>query len=141
MRRLGCAVAVVWSLVAFAGQPPEPGTKARELRVTEGAFKNPQIAVLKSMPPQFHLSLEKEMPTPGWELGVDSLEIDAEAGRIVARLTERAPTGMVAQVVTPTWVRLELGTLDPGRYLIELRVRRSASEKYRAEHVLIVDAR
>ena len=141
MRRYGWLTTLFLVAPLVAGQPPDAPVKAQQLQILEDGFGEPQIVMLKSMPPQFNLTLKREMPTPGWEFAVDSLDIDPVAGRIVARLTEKPPGGIVAQVVTPAWLRLELGTLVPGRYVVELRVRRRAGEKYRPEQALILDAR
>jgi hypothetical protein len=109
--------------------------------LVEPAFSDPRILVAKSMPPQFDLLLEREMPTPGWSFVVDAIELDEEGRRIVARITEVGPTGNVAQVITKTACRLGLGRLRPGSYVLELRTRRAPTDEHRLSQALVLAAR
>jgi hypothetical protein len=80
------------------------------------------------------------MPTPGFVLTVDSVEVDAATKRIVARITEVAPTGVSAQVITPTECQLPLGALASGRYVLELWTRRGSSGEHRLAQALVLAA-
>jgi len=113
---------------------------ALKLEVVEPVFGSPQIVVLKSMPPQFDLTLVREMPSAGWKLEVDAIDVDADAQRIVARVTEVAPQGMAAQVLTPTWLRLSLGALKPADYVLEIRIRRGTDGEYVLAQALALHA-
>jgi hypothetical protein len=115
--------------------------RAMAMSVADTAFHDPKFLMAKSMPPQFTLMLTREMPTPGWSFEVDDVDIDEDAGRIVARITEVAPDGMSAQVITDTPLRIPLGMIGKGRYLIEIHVRRGASGEHRLAQALVVDAR
>lgn len=118
-----------------------PGERATRLTVREPGFSRAEIVVLKSLPPKFELVLQREMPTPGWSFEQDDVEVDAEAGRIVVRLSEIAPKGVVTQVLTLTACRIPLGTLEPGRYVVEIRLRRGSSGRHEPVHALVVEAR
>lgn len=114
--------------------------KAMQLRVEPALFDEPRVEMAKSLPPQFSLTLSREMPTPGFSFTVDSVEVDPEARRIVARVTEQAPKGMVAQVLTPAWFKLDLGAIEPGRYFLELYLRDDPGAKHRPAQAVLLDA-
>lgn len=92
-------------------------------------------------PPTFALTLRLSMPTPGWELGLDSLEGPDAEGRFVLRVTGTPPEGLVAQVVTPTPVQAELPTLRKGRYLVDVRFRADPAGKHERIDALVLNAR
>jgi len=141
MRRSLRPACVGLTLLALACAPKyAQERKAIDLRVRPSAFDEPHIEMAKSMPPQFSVALSREMPTPGYTFSVDSLDIDPQARRIVARVTQRAPAGMVAQVMTRTWLKLDLGVIDPGRYFLELYVRDDAASKHRPELAALLEA-
>ena len=114
--------------------------KAMRLEPLEPAFEPPQIEMAKTMPPRFSVALEREMPTPGYTFTVDGLDVDPEARRIVARVTQHRPEGMVAQVLTPAWLKLDLGVLEPGRYFLELYLREDAGGKHRPAQAILLEA-
>ena len=114
--------------------------KAKRLVRPEASFYELEIAAAKSMPPQFQLVLTRDMPTTGWSLDVDTLNVDEEARRIVARISERGPDAVSAQVMTPTQLRLDVGTLDSGPWLLEIRSRRGAEDPYRLVFVELLAA-
>ena len=107
-----------------AGQSVE--TTAKGLIVKEAPFGDAEVVVLKSMPPQFEVVLERDMPTPGWKFDVDEISTDEETSRIVVKLTEVGPGGITAQVITRTKLKVALGTLSRGQYFLELQVRRGS---------------
>ena len=113
---------------------------AMRLTVPDGPFRDAQVVMAKSMPPQFQVNLTRDMPTPGWKFEVDSVEIDGKSGRIVARVTEHAPGGVVSQVIKPTRLSLNLGVLSRGDYLLELWVRRGAGSDYRRLQAIVLVA-
>ncbi len=123
---------------AAEGDPAAPA--AARLGLAEPALEWESVAVLESYPPQFVAVLRAEMPTPGWTITVDSVETDPPAGRIVAKVTGRPPSGLVAQVVTPARVRVHLGTLPVGRYCFEVWMRREASAPYRRAGSFVIEA-
>jgi len=120
------------------GQANDRG--ATRLAVPDPPFRDAQVVPAKSMPPQFRVNLTRDMPTPGWKFEVDSVEIDAELGRIVARVTEHAPGGIVSQVIKPTRLDLELGILPRGGYVLEIWVRRGADSDYRRLQAIVLVA-
>ncbi|HKQ62655.1 MAG TPA: protease complex subunit PrcB family protein [Candidatus Polarisedimenticolaceae bacterium] len=115
------------------GGPPGTAPPARTLMVRGDAFTDPEVVTLKTLPPKFELLLRREMPTPGWSFVVDSVEVDEAKGRIVAKVSEIAPEGVTAQVITRTELRLPLGTLQARHHVLELYLRRGAS----GEHALV----
>ncbi len=138
--------ALIWMIllvlavtVRAGGGPVEP--RATSLTLVEATFEGPQVIVATSMPPQFEISFTRNMPTTGWDHAVDSVTVDQETRRIVAKLTEIRPSGISAQVITPTTCRVPLGRLAPGRYLLELWVRRGADQPHTLAQALVVIAR
>jgi hypothetical protein len=141
MRKL---IWTVWlGVVAFtwAGAPGPGAPDATSLLIVEPTFHDPQVLVATSMPPQFEVVFVREMPTTGWDLSVDSVDVDEESGRIVAKLTEIAPTGMSAQVITSTNCRVPLGGLTRGVYSLELWLRRGVGRPHVLTQALVVRAR
>ena len=110
------------------------------MQIPEPAFQRPVVEVLESHPVQFVIVFDREMPTPGWTSTVDSVDVDRKTGRIVVKITDQAPEGMVAQVITPTKLRIKVGSLPNGRFVLELRARRGEDGDYRPAHALVVVA-
>jgi hypothetical protein len=73
-------------------------------------------------PPTFTAEFTQQMPTPGWTFEVESIE--TEGDRIVAKVTEIRPQGIVAQMIVPGTMTISLGSLKRGRYVLEIRSRR-----------------
>jgi hypothetical protein len=132
----GCSV-----LVALAASTAAGGgeARARSLRLEPAWFDGPEIVAGKSLPPQFELVLEREAPTPGYAFEIDSLDVNPAERRIRVRFTEKRPEGLVAQVITPTRMRVELGALEPGAYVLELWLRRG--DGYEPVQALVLSAR
>ena len=128
---VGCAA-------AGAGSTDRP--YARSLMIPESALERPEIVLSKTNPPGFHLSFKRNMPTPGWKIEVDAIDVDEKTRKIVARLTEVRPEGMAAQVITPTRFAIELGQLRSGRWLLEVWVRRSEKGKHQLQQALVLNA-
>ncbi len=140
MRALIWMILLVLAVTVRAGGGPiEP--RATSLTLVEATFEGPQVIVATSMPPQFEISFTRNMPTTGWDHAVDSVTVDQETRRIVAKVTEIRPRGMSAQVITPTKCSVPLGRLAPGRYLLELWVRRGADQPHTLAQALVVIAR
>ena len=123
--------------------PPEPQASPRASRawVVEEPVDKIEIVAAGTEPPTFTLVLVREMPTPGFTWRVDALDVDARSQRITARLTEIAPQGIVAQVITPTRFELPLHGLAVGSYFVELWTRRDASREHRPAHAIVLEAR
>jgi len=117
-----------------------PGA-ATALSIAEPAFRDPQVVVAMSMPPQFEVVFVREMPTPGWSFAVDGVEIDAKSGRITAKISDIPPGGPTAQVITKTKFRLPLGKLSAGVYSLELWLRRGSEGQHALAQALVVRAR
>ena len=131
---MGAALALLLTL-APAGAGGE-GTGADD-RATGLRFDGPthgaRLVVLESMPPQFALVIPRTMPTPGWSTKVDQVRIEREHGRIVAKVTEREPDGIVAQVLTKAELHVTLGYVPVGKHGFELYVRRGRGEYKKVE--------
>jgi hypothetical protein len=127
--------------VAVAGAPGPTGAPAYSLSVVEPLYRAGEIVVATSAPPQFDLMLERDMPTTGWALTVDAVEVDDESRRIVARISEIAPAGAAAQVITATPCRLPLGKLTRGLYVVEIWQRRGATDPYGLVQTMTLRAR
>ena len=125
-------------LACAAGYTKDPGTRASGLDWARPGFEDARIRVLESDPPQFEVVLTREMPTPGFRFEIDALDVDAGHGRITARVTEVPPDGIVAQVITPAKLRLSLGSIPIGRYVLEIWIRRgSADHRVAGARVLV----
>jgi hypothetical protein len=113
---------------------------AMSLTVVASSFQNPRILLDKSLPPGFQILFDREMPTPGWRFTVDSVHVDTEIRRIVARLSEIPPSGVTAPGITQTPCRVPLGRLQTGRYILELWSRRGEEGPHGLEQVLVLAA-
>jgi hypothetical protein len=91
-------------------------------------------------PGRFSIVLERDAPTPGWTAVVDEVGVDPERGRIHIDLTETAPSGMVAQVITPLRVEVEIEAVPEGTYVLEVRSRRTADRPFRTVHASVLSA-
>lgn len=100
---------------------------AARLTAPEPTWYESGIEAATTTPATFTVRLRADMPTPGYTFTVDAVEIDRDARRVVVRVTESAPGGVVSQVVTPATLAIEVGPLAPGRWVFELRTRRDAS--------------
>jgi hypothetical protein len=129
---LACAAMVIGA---------QGGGTAAALRFLEEPFGNPEVVAEGTAPARFTVSLEREMPTPGWGCQVDAVETDAATGRIVVEVSEIEPTGIVTQVITKTRCRIALGTLAPGRYVLEIRGRRGTTARHEPIQAFVLDAR
>lgn len=134
----------IWLLVGIAGcaaaaAPGGSDTQATGLALDHRPFYDPQIEVVESDPAQFVVVLYRDMPTPGYRFEIDSLDVDENSGRIVAKITEVPPQGTVPHVITKNVLRLRLGSLRTGRYLLEIWTRRGADgSHYLASAVVLV---
>lgn len=128
---------------AMDAVPPEkPGNPAASRMWLAGEeLEQAEVVAHETMPPRFTLVLVRGMPTPGWTCTVDAVDVDAANGRIAVRLTEIAPAGIAAQVITPTRFELPLGTVGAGSYFVEVRTRREAGREHRPAHALVLEAR
>jgi hypothetical protein len=140
MRLWLCLMLLVPAPVASWGEPPAERVAAGSLAVVEPAYRGPRIDVALSNPPRFDAVFERAMPTTGWRLVVDDVQVDGEQHRIVVRISEIPPEGNVAQVVTDTECRVPLGPLSRGTWSLELRVRRADAKRYRPAHAIVLRA-
>lgn len=139
--RLALLAGLVLSIAASAAPPePEPSRRASRAWVVEEEVDKVEIVAAGTEPPTFTLVLVRQMPTPGFTWKVDALDVDVRGRRITARLTESAPQGIVAQVITPTRFELPLGSLETGSYFVELWTRRGPSGEHRPSHALVLEA-
>jgi len=116
------------------------GSPAQRLVPYPAPFDTPIIAASETEPRQFELVLTRELPSPAWTLTLDSLEVDAEQRRIVAHLTEQSSGGMAAQVIVKRELRLTLGTIESGFYVVELRLRRGTKKEHVPVQALVLRA-
>ena len=129
---------VVAAAASMAGQPGP--SAARGLKLLEPAFQTASARTHESVPARFEIVLEREMPTPGWVLNVDGVEVDEAAGRIVVRASEHPPGGMAAQVITSTPLTISLEPLARGIYTLEVRLRRGHGGEYTPAHAMVLSA-
>jgi hypothetical protein len=131
-----CCGILAWGGVAAADPLP-----ALSLELREPAFREPRIMIATSMPPQFEILLDRDMPTPGWTFVVDGVSVDEDGGRLVADVSEIGPEGVVTQIITAMTCRIPLGRLSRGRYVLEIRLRRGAMGPHAPVQAFVLDAR
>jgi hypothetical protein len=117
------------------------GPAATSLRLARELFPDPQVIVATSMPPQFEVVFDREMPTPGWQFVIDSVEVDRSTRRIVASVSDIPPEGPTAQVITRTPCRVPLGHLETGHYLLEVHLRRGRTGAHTLAQAFVLVAR
>ena len=136
--RLALLAAVATFPLTWAGGA-EP-TPAKRIAIVPSPFTDLKLAPATDGEAGFVLTLKRDMPTPGWQVTVDEVDIDVDAGRITVRLTDAGPKGMVAQVITPTTFTVPLGALPKGTWVLEVHGRRKVGAPHRVETARIVKA-
>ena len=120
------------------GEPVAPS--AANVTVVRSEAADPfKLVKLEGAPPTFVVEFTQQMPTPGWTFKVDSVETDGD--RIVAKMTEIRPQGMVVQMIAPGTAKIPLGSLTRGRYVLEIRSRRNAQREHRPTFAAVLLAR
>jgi hypothetical protein len=115
-------------------------TNATEVTAVRSEAAEPlKVVKVDGSPPTFVVEFTQQMPTPGWTFRVDSVE--TEGDRIVARITEARPEGMVVQMIAPGTAKIPIGTLQRGRYVLEIRSRRDPLREHRPTFATVVLAR
>jgi len=131
---------VVAGLVVISCSVASGGPASRAW-IPETRVQGAEVVADESEPTGFTLVVEQEMPTPGWTFQIDIVEVDAESLRVTVKLTEAAPGGIVAQVLTSTRIEIPLGTIEPGAYFVELWTRRDGGKPHQPSHALLMVAR
>ena len=96
-----------------------------------------EIETMESAPPQFAVQLWLWMPSPGWKLEVDKVDPQKD-GNILVKVTGRRPKGMGPAVMTKTKLRVTLGKLAKGEYLLDVWGRLDKTEKHRRKGVVLL---
>jgi hypothetical protein len=124
--------------VVVGGGPEEPAAKTLTVVRPETAdtFK---LVQLEGTLTEFVAEWTRQMPTPGWTFEIDA--VDVVEDRIVVKLTEVRPEGMVVQMLAPGTAKIPLGSLPPGRYVLEIRSRRSPQTDHRPAYATVIVAR
>ena len=132
-------IVAVLSLPACEEQPEEP-KGAWTLDVVPSRIRGATVETMESAPPQVALNVSIDMPSPGYRVTMDGVAGPDANGRITAKITITPKSGMWPQVVTPTEVRLPLGVLDEGQYIVEVLEKR-LSDPYRPVGAVLLRAR
>ena len=120
------------------GEPATPA--ATSLTVVRSEAADPfKLVKLEGSPPTFVAEFTQQMPTPGWTFRIDSVETHGD--RIVAKLTEIRPQGMVVQMIAPGTAKIPLGPFTRGRYVLEIRSRRNPQADHRPAFATVLLAR
>jgi len=124
--------------VAVGGGPEKPAAKSLTVVRSEAAepFK---LVQLEGTPPEFAAEWTQQMPTPGWTYEIDAVDIAED--RIVVKLTEVRPEGLVVQMIAPGTAKIPLGSLQQGRYVLEIRSRRNSQKEHRPAFATVIVAR
>jgi len=124
--------------VGVGGEPTPPA--ANSVTVVRSEAADPfKLVKLDGSPPTFTAEFTQQMPTPGWTFKIDSVDTDGD--RIVARITEIRPRGMVVQMIAPGTAKIPLGSLRRGHYVLEIRSRRDARREHRPSFATVLLAR
>ena len=134
------AVALLIPAIQDTKKTKKPPKGAMHLVQMENWVQRVRIRTMESMPPQFAVILTVAMPTPGWKLTVDKLSAADADKRIRVDLRGKRPDGAWPQVITNTDVRVPLGVLPKGRYLLDVFGRYDAGEAYQRRGVVMVQA-
>ncbi len=118
----------------------KPPKGAQHLTKMDNWVRKVKIRTMESAPPQFAVILTVAMPTPGWKLKVDKVSAADAQKRIQIYLTGKRPEGMLPQVITNTDVRVYLGRLPKGRYLLDVFGRYDAAQPHVRRGVTLVHA-
>jgi len=113
---------------------------AKHLVEMENWVRRVKIETMESAPPQFAAILTVAMPTPGWKLKVDKVAKPDAGGRIKVSITGTRPDGGWPQVITNTKIRVPLGRLPKGRYLLDVFGRYDATLPHQRQGVALVHA-
>jgi hypothetical protein len=127
------------TLMAALAGPPAPARAA----IAEPLYRVERVDV-EGDPGRVVLTLAREMRTAGWDLRVASVDVPGPDRRIVVRLETVAPDGPVAQVISRREVRVDLGAMPPGRYVLEFREHRDRAgepEPVQAEVLIVAGTR
>ncbi|MHC4512133.1 MAG: hypothetical protein ACYTGW_09900 [Planctomycetota bacterium] len=119
---------------------PKPPKGAKHLVHMENWVRRVKIETMESAPPQFAVVLTVSMPTPLWKLKVDKVARPDADGRIKVSITGTRPAGLLPQVVTDAKIRVPLGRLPKGRYLLEVYGRDDAKKPHQRQGVTLVHA-
>lgn len=130
------------AFVPAVGQSGSSATPAKSLRVVAGEIESSlsfkPSDETDSDAPRFVALWQRQMPTPGWTFEIDDTQV--EGHRIIVRMTEVAPSGMSAQVMTRTTVKVAIGAVPRGRYVLEIQSRRDGSKPHQPVYAAIVNA-
>lgn len=126
-------------LVLLSGTPAGAAEIATSIALGEPAFHEPAIHRLAGEEPRFELNLTREMPSPGWLCEIESVHV--ERARIFVEINEVAPQAPASQVMTATRCHVPIGALAPGRYLVELWLRRNGKGEHYPAQALVLLAR
>ncbi len=122
-------------LAALAGARPGPDT-ALTLRPVDPMFAA-RVVELPSCPPSFVVELTADMPDAGWSLAVDRVSDPDESGRRIVEVTATPGEDAFAQVLTPRTVKVPLGMMRKGVYLLDVHFRRGPAKYQRVQAVVL----
>ncbi len=140
MRRILLALSMLAAVLPAVAGGEADRPAAIEVTVVRSEADDPfKIVKHKGVPSTFVAEFTQQMPTPGWTFPIDSVETVGD--RIVARITEKRPDGLVPQMIAPGTAKIPLGSLKRGRYVFEIRARRDTQREYRPVFATVLLAR
>ena len=99
-----------------------------------------KVETMESAPPQFAVNLSLWMPSPGWKLEVDNVERQRD-GRVLIKVTGQRPKGMLPAVMSKKVLRIVLGSLPKGEYLLDVWGRLDKSKEHRRKGIALLRAK
>lgn len=131
-RVLALAPALLLVLLAALDAPAGEGEGAMQLRLVEHPVRGLKIETMESAPAQFALLVAVDLPDPGTNAVIAGVTGPDEAGVIRVAIDATRSEGIHPQVITPTTLRAGVGSLETGRYLVDVRWRMDGGEAVRA---------
>ncbi|MHC4930923.1 MAG: hypothetical protein ACYTGV_01860 [Planctomycetota bacterium] len=134
------SLSILFLLVGLVGARPGPET-ALTCSLATPVFRAARLVAVHHCPPAWTLELTVDLPDPGWEVEVDEICKPDDARRRVVRISSRGKAGAWPQVITTRKLRVPLGSMRKGAYLLDLHYRKSPDTRYRRVQALVLDAK
>jgi len=121
--------------LAAAKAGPDAASRAQ---IVPFPFQNAVLIEKSACPVTWDLALTIEMPNPGWKLAFDGITAPDGDRRRIVRLTATPSEGLWPAVMTPTTVKVPLGSMKKGTDLLDVQQRDGAGAPYQRLGALLV---
>lgn len=137
MRVLALLALLATPLLGRAG----PDTASRVALLDTGCSMALRVEP-RACPPPVIAELTIDLPSPGHEPGTPTVDVDHEARRIRigVRALPKPGDGMWPAVMTPATVSVAVGTLETGRWIVEVHYAVGGDRPLQPHAVFLLDA-